>query len=270
VTAARWPVSAFVALVIATVAAFFVIQHLKVTTPLINGFPAPAPSVINPVSGGTCLVRIGNGVPKPVSFRRMTVSFYLQNRADDVDVWIVGPDQTTIVRQIGSDVHMQTRPHPMRHSFEWDGRLADGSVAPDGRYYVRVRLIHEARSVLISNASGPRFVTVQTTIPPVTVTGVSPAVIPPQSHTTIRYTGTDGQRPQIRIYRLGPNGMRLVKQFAASTRQGRSVWDGTVAGPRPAPGGRYLIVVGYTNQTCNRVHSALSPAAAPRAVVTVG
>jgi hypothetical protein len=269
VTTARWPVSAFIALVIATVGAFFVIQHLKVTTPLINGFPAPVPSVINPVSGGTCLVRLGKGTPKPVSFRQMKVSFYLQNRADDVNVYIVKPDLTTIVRQIGSDVHMQTRPHPTRHAFAWDGRLPNGSVAPDGKYYIRVKLIHEGRSVLISNSSGPRPVTVQTAIPPVTVTGVTPATITPQSPATIRYTGTVGQRPEIRMYRLAAKGMRLVKQFAASTRQGRTVWDGTVAGPRPAPRGRYLIVVGYTNRTCNTVQSPRSPAAAPHAVVTV-
>ena len=42
----RWPVATFVALAIATVGAFFVTQHLKVTTPLIAGFPAPVPSAI--------------------------------------------------------------------------------------------------------------------------------------------------------------------------------------------------------------------------------
>ena len=46
--------AAFVALVIATVAAFFVTQHLKVTTPLIQGRPAPVPNTINPVYGGVC------------------------------------------------------------------------------------------------------------------------------------------------------------------------------------------------------------------------
>ncbi len=39
----RLPVAAFVALAVATVAAFFVTQHLKVTTPLVTGRP-DAPS----------------------------------------------------------------------------------------------------------------------------------------------------------------------------------------------------------------------------------
>ena len=36
--------AAFAALVVATVAAFFVTQHLKVTTPLIAGAPSPLPA----------------------------------------------------------------------------------------------------------------------------------------------------------------------------------------------------------------------------------
>jgi hypothetical protein len=265
----RWPVAAFVALVIVTVGAFFVTQHLKVTTPLLAGQPAPVPSTIDPVHGRTCLRRNGKGVLVPVSFKQMQVSFYLQNRNDDVDVYIVdGADN--VVRQIGSNVPMRARPHPVRHTFRWDGRLADGSVAPDGSYDIRVTLVHQVRSVPIANASGPEPVTVQTTIPRVTVTGISPASISAQSATTIRYSGTAGQRPQIRIYRLGAPAPRLVKTYLASTRQGRSVWDGTIAGPRPAPAGRYLVSVGYTNKTCTRVQSPVSAAAAPQAVVTVG
>ena len=50
----RVPVAAFVALAIVTAAAFFFIQHLKVSTPLIAGDPSPHPATINPVSGGVC------------------------------------------------------------------------------------------------------------------------------------------------------------------------------------------------------------------------
>ena len=37
----RLPTGAFAVLVAATIAAFFITQHLKVTTPLIQGFPRP-------------------------------------------------------------------------------------------------------------------------------------------------------------------------------------------------------------------------------------
>ena len=39
----RLSVAAFVALAVATAAAFFVTQHLKVTTPLLAGYPVPCP-----------------------------------------------------------------------------------------------------------------------------------------------------------------------------------------------------------------------------------
>ena len=47
--AARLSIAAFVALVIATVGAFFVTQHLKVTTPVLTGISHP-----QPFSPGTC------------------------------------------------------------------------------------------------------------------------------------------------------------------------------------------------------------------------
>ncbi len=101
--------AAFVALVIATVGAFFVTQHLKVTTPLIQGRPAPVPNTINPAYGGSCALRDGKGQVRLVSFRRTRVSFYLQNRSDNVDVWIVD-HAGDLVRQIGSNVFMRARP----------------------------------------------------------------------------------------------------------------------------------------------------------------
>ena len=173
----RLPVAVFVALVIATVGAFFVVQHLKVTTPLIQGSPAPVPDTINPVSGGVCQVRNGKGVLHPVSFRQMRISFYLQTRSDDVDVYMVDSDDR-IVRQIGSDVYMRAGAHPRRHTFRWLGRAADGSVAPDGVYYIRVSLVHQGRELLIASPSGTdKPVTVDTARPRPAVTGVSPAAL---------------------------------------------------------------------------------------------
>ena len=50
----RLSIIAFAALVVATIAAFFVTQHLKVTTPLIQGEPRPVPGAINPLHGVAC------------------------------------------------------------------------------------------------------------------------------------------------------------------------------------------------------------------------
>src|SRR5579864_7789080 len=70
----RLPVVAFVALVAATVAAFFITQHLKVATPLIAGYPSPVPAGINPVSGTRCY---DPAVGKTLDYRMMRISFYL-------------------------------------------------------------------------------------------------------------------------------------------------------------------------------------------------
>ena len=182
----RLPVIAFGVLVAATVAAFFITQHLKVSTPLLNGFPKPVPAVINPIDGVVC---------GGVNHRQMRVSFYLQNRSDDVDVYIV--DQGgTIVRTLASGVHMQGGAHPLRKLFVWNGREDSGRVAPDGIYYVRVALIHQGRTVSISGASGPYPVTVTTTPPAPVVKSVIPHLIPNGSSlsTTITYAGNETPR----------------------------------------------------------------------------
>jgi flagellar hook assembly protein FlgD len=263
-------VAAFVALVIATVAAFFVTQHLKVTTPLVQGRPAPFPHTINPVHGGVCRHRDGKGVVRLVSYKRMQISFYLQNRSDDVSVYIVDRDGDQ-VRQIANNVFMRAHP-PQRHYFTWNGRLADGSVAPAGAYYVKVSLFHEARSLVISNSTAALPVTVQTTRPHVRVTSVTPASITSGAATpvTIRYTGTGTLRPRILIYRVRPGrAPRLVKSYNASTKSGTSTWDGTVAGGRPAPPGTYETGVLFTDEACTTARSPILSSAASRAVVTV-
>jgi hypothetical protein len=268
------PVAAFVALAIATVAAFFVTQHLKVTTPLLDGLPAPAPAVINPVDGGVCKVRGPKGTVKALSHRSMFVSFYLLNRSDDVDVYIVDRDGT-IVRTIASGVHMQGGRHPVRKAFTWDGRLGDGSVAPDGNYFIRVSLIHQGRSVLISNNGGAEPVTVKTVPPRPRVTSVTPSLIPQPGVTSakIRFTGTSGLNARVLIYRTDlPGPPRLVKSFA-SGRRSSAVWDGTVAGGRPAPQGTYLVGLKVTDRACNtgRFPPELPPVpgTTPHAGVTV-
>jgi flagellar hook assembly protein FlgD len=265
----RAPVAAFVALVIATVAAFFVVQHLKVSTPFIQGRPAPVPNTINPVYAGSCPMRNGKGAVRLVSFRRMKVSFYLQNRSDNVSVYIVDRNGDQ-VRQIANDVFMRARP-PQRHEFTWNGRLADGAVAPAGVYYIKVSLFHEARSLYISNSTAALPVTVQTTRPQVRVTGVSPATIARggAARVTIHYTGTGALRPRILIYRVTGGRQRQVKSYAATTKAGASTWDGTGAGGKPAPPGTYVVGVRATDRSCTTSRSPSSPTAAPRAVVTV-
>lgn len=263
----RWPLGAFVALAAVTVGAFFFVQHLKVATPLINGFPAPFPRTIDPVAGGVCTVRTHAG-RRPVSFRRMSLSFYLQNRADDVDAYVVDGAGDR-VRQIGFGVHMGVG---RRHSFWWDGRLSDGAVAPDGAYEIEVELIHQARVFVISNQStgAAALVRVDTAVPHPVVT-VSPATVAAGQPVAIRFTGAGagGLGRRILVYRVRPGrAPRLVASYGAGRRRGASVWDATIRG-RPAPRGTYLIAVRATNASCTTGTSPVTVAAAPRALVTV-
>jgi hypothetical protein len=237
------PVAGFVALAAATVAAFFIIQHLKVATPLVAGFPRPVPSAIDPLHGGVCRGR---------SHRRMFVSFYLLHRSDDVDVYVVDSGGS-IVDTLASGVSMRGGEHPVRRGFSWNGFTSSGAVAPDGNYYVKVALIHQGRSVLVSNPSGPLPVTVDTRVPAPRVTGVSPPALSAggSSEATIHYTGNQGQPGRILIYRFSAarRPPALVKSYPARA-SGTATWNGRING-RPAPPGRYLVGLVVTSKACN-------------------
>lgn len=145
--------AAFGLLAAATVAAFFIIQHLKVTTPLIAGNPVPFPAAINPVGGGTCPARAPDRRLVQVSFRRTSFSFYLLNRSDDVDVYMVN-QSGTIVATLASGLFMRAAPNPAHKVFTWAGREDGGTLAPVGRYYVKVVLRHQGRTIDITNSKG--------------------------------------------------------------------------------------------------------------------
>jgi hypothetical protein len=234
----RLPVFAFGGLFVATVGAFFVTQHLKVTTPLIAGYPRPAPNAINPY-GAKC---------GGVDHSKMQISFYLQHRADDISVYMVDSSDT-IVRTLASGRHV-----PINHRvyFTWNGKKDDGQVAPDGTYYVRVSLLHQGRTVDISNSSGPLPVTVKTIPPRPVVTNVSPSLIPlDHEKVTIKYRGTAGRSGNVVLYRTDlPGRPRAVKTFKTAWGSTRATWDGMIR-QRPAPAGTYLVGLNVNDAACN-------------------
>ncbi len=254
----RLPVAAFVALVVATIAAFFVTQHLKVTTPLIQGDPGPYPAAISP-DGTGC-----GGFHRIARF-----SFYLQHRADDVDVYVV--DQAgDIVRTLALGRHMRIDVRNPDGDFPWNGRENNGSVAPDGTYYFRIDLIHQGRTFELSN----RPITVIDTPPHPVVTDVTPSLIPQDgASVTIHYTGSANQFGTVRIYRTDLAGPpRLVKSFITQSPGRPTIWNGLI-NHRPAPQGTYLVGLYVRDKACNTgtFPSRLPPAggATPHAGVTV-
>jgi FlgD Ig-like domain len=252
----------FGVLVAATVAAFFVTQHLKVTTPLIQGFPRPVPGVIDPLHPVRC-GKYNSG--------STTISFYLQHRSDDVIVSVV--DQAkNIVDTVASGRHMRQNVRKPDGVFHWDGRGSNGRVAPDGTYYFRVTLIHQNRTIDLTDVP----VKVKTIPPRPVVTSVTPVLIPTASgstRVTIRYRGNEDRGGTILLYRTDlPGAPRLVKTFLTPWKGRTAVWDGTIH-QRPAPAGTYLIRLEVTDAACDtgRFPARIPPAPGTRdTTVTVG
>jgi len=254
----RLPIAAFSGLVVATVGAFFVTQHLKVTTPLIAGAPAPIPAVIDP-RGPAC-----NGMNRTTS-----ISFYLLHRSDDVSLYVV--DETgTIVRTVASGRHMRRGVRVPDGVFSWNGTRDDGSIAPDGTYHFRAALVQQGRTVDLS----ARTVRVKTTPPKPMVTSVSPSLIPQgRARVRIQYAGNEGRGGTVRIYRTDlPSGPRLGRSFPTPWQGQTALWDGRV-NRRPAPQGTYLVGLDVTDGACNTGHfpASMPPAvgSTPHAGVTV-
>jgi hypothetical protein len=226
----RLPVVVFGVLVVATVAAFFVVQHLKVTTPIYGGYPNPVPSTINPTAGGNC---------GGVSHKRTYMSFYVF-KSEDISLYVVNQDGD-VVDQVASEVHM---PAQTRRTFHWNGRESNGSIAPDGTYHFRILLVAQDRPASIG---GP--ITIDTIPPRPVVTSVSPTLIPASTGAVIRYKGNEGRGGYVFIYRTDVRGApRLVKTFKVGPN--KAVWDGTIH-QLPAPAGTYLVGLKVADKACN-------------------
>ena len=257
----RLSTGAFALLVAATIGAFFVTQHLKVTTPLIQGFPRPVPGVINPLHGVPCIDGRNSG--------STTISFWLQHRGDEADVYVVDANDN-IVRTVATDRQMHKGVRNPDGIFHWDGRLDNGRVAPDGTYYFRVALIHQNQTIDLTDVP----VKVKTVAPDPVVVSVSPSAIPTSSgsrNVTIHYAGNENRLATVLIYRTDvPGGPRLVKEFLAKGQTAE--WDGMIR-QRPAPAGKYLVGLEVSDAACNtgRWPPRLppTPAEVARAGVTV-
>ena len=242
----RLPVAAFGTLIVATIGAFFVTQHLKVSTPLIAGSPKPSPAVISP-----------NGTGCGGLYRAANFSFYLLHRADDVSVDIV--DQGgAVVRTLASGRHMRRSVRNPDGVYRWNGREDNGRIAPDGTYYFLIALLHQGRTVELTG----KPVTVKSAPPQPVVTSVAPSIIPSgNSAVTITYRGNEKSGGFIQIYRTDlPGGLRRVFAFHTSGA-GHRQWDGLING-RPAPAGTYLVGLRITDKACN---SGFFPATIPPA-----
>ena len=157
----RLPAAAFAALVVATIAAFFITQHLKSSTPVIG----PNVRAPEPFSDD------GDGCRDSTS-----INFYVLHRSDKVTVFIVDSDGD-IVQTVASGVEMHkptARNDKVRRTFKWNGGESDGQLAPDGSYYFRVALAEQGRIVNLTQYP----ISVDNVPPDLVVTGVSSSQLP--------------------------------------------------------------------------------------------
>lgn len=273
----RFPVAAYGVLVVATVAAFFITQHLKVTTPLINGSPAAVPAAFNPVGGvsgpgePTSCRRRSQGASQslPVDYRHTEITFYLQKQPDHVAVYIVNP-AGNVVRTLASNYNFaRIKQRNPPSAFRWNGRENNGALAPGGTYYFRVVLLGQGRTVQVGQ------IQVITSPPRPVVRSVSPPLISAPGKTiTIHYSGAKGDFDEVVIYRTDlPGGPRPVKSFEVRRNATTATWNGLING-RPAPPGTYLVGLQATDQACNvgRFPPRLPPppGSTPHAGVSIG
>jgi hypothetical protein len=228
----------FGALVAATVAAFFVTQHLKSTTPVLTGDPHPSPGAISP--GNTACGGL---------YERTRLSFYLLHRADDVSVYVVD-ESGSIVRTLAAGRHMRRGVRHPDGEFTWNGREDSGRLAPDGTYNFRVVLIHQNRSIELKTPVVVKTVAPHPSVARVTVSGSTPALLPGPggARARIDYGGAQGHVARVLVYRTDSGRPRLVGSFLS--RSSPAYWDGRVHGGPAAPG-TYLIGLSVTDRACN-------------------
>jgi hypothetical protein len=259
----RLSTGAFAVLVAATIAAFFVTQHLKVTTPLIAGYPAFVPGTIDPLHPAKC-GKYDSG--------SATISFYLQHRSDTVDVSVVSDTTGAIVDTLATGRRMRTYVRIPDGVFHWNGRESNGSLAPDGTYFLRVALLHQGRTIDLNDPQ--QVVKVQTVLPRAVVKNVSPELIPQDGrYATIHYQANEGPSATVLLWRTDlPGGPELVKSFITRWSASSVVWNGKI-NERPAPAGTYLVGLRVINGACQTARFPASvppaPGTTPHAGVTV-
>ena len=230
----------FAALVLATIAAFFVTQQLKGEFPLVIRF-AVSPGDISP-----------NGDHFADSTR---VGFDL-TRTASVSFSVVDTEGNE-VRRLVDDRKLAGDGH---YRFRWDGRDDSGRIVADGEYTLRVVRRDQGRVI-----NSIKKVIVDTVPPKVRLVSAKPGVIAPGEpgqapRVAIRYRGPSNVHPEYRIFRTDEGKPRVVARFRGN-RHRLAIWHGTVRG-RQAAAGSYAFTVTVRDRAGNE---SVAPAAIPTA-----
>jgi hypothetical protein len=217
---------AFLVLVGATFAAFFVAQRLKSAPPVIRVH-------------GLAVLFSPNGDGRN-DVNRFSLS--MAKAADDVAVDVIDANGDRVDRiAAGRDI----RPGK-RLPLSWNGRTDAGGRVPDGRYRLRVTFRGQGRAVIVPG------LTVVDTKPPHSIVCVgvrctsratANIVEPGTQRVPVYVKGVSRRYPtQVRVLRTDDGKPHEVAGFTGEPGAHRLIWDGQVDG-KPAPPGIYLFQV---------------------------
>ncbi len=215
----------FGVLVVATLAAFVVTQHLKRSSPVLLRAGA-YPGYFSPN---------GDGV------REVTRISFSPKRTDEVSVSIVD-SAGDVVRGLG-ERRARAR---QRLTFAWDGFTDAGGRAPDGTYRARIDLRGQGRSIEV-----PGPIVLDTKVPSPRIVRVrpgprdgAPGVFPARGARAVgvRLRGITSRAPALLVYRVEGARVRLVLRLLGRPQLNLLSWDGRLHG-RLAPAGTYLLAV---------------------------
>ena len=233
----RLPAIVFAVLALATVGAFYLTQHLKVSNPLINGLPRADPPVINPLAAGFCLDLEKNYV----SFRSTKVGFFLQRNNSRVVVHVLNSSGQRVADMDGSG-RMLIAGFKRYYYFTWNGREYHGQLAPDGTYALQAVLEFDGRAFPVGK------VTVLTAAqrPTVTLSVLDHRV-------TLSFTAAGYLSAGLVVYQRGSPVAGVPVPLSAR----RASWDERIAGKRAAPG-VYQVGLIVRNESCTVERSRLA------------
>ena len=223
-TAGRLRVVVFALLVVATFAAFFVVQRIKREPPDVR--KAQITPLFSPNGDGR--------------HERAQASFVLE-RPDTITVRVIddaGDTVATLMSNRHAAAHKRLR-------VTWDGRDNDGKRVPDGIYRYRVNLQDQGRAVFL-----PRGVRLDTEAPSPRVQRIGgdntePDILPRPDHQplTIRFYNPARSSPtEVLIYRTNPDP-RLVWERTLPGGVRSLTWDGTAEDGTPLPPGTYVVAL---------------------------
>ena len=217
-------------LLVATAAAFAITEHLKL--------------IKSPIYGTEVSNR--DGVPtklfSPVcqcanSAARLTIRL---RHHDHVTVTIVDAEDRQVAT-IASDEDLGAR---APQQFVWDGRMADGTQAPDGVYHPWVSLSHARHTYRFTNK-----IILDTTPPKVRSASVGDSTLFAGSSRTVAISYSFSEKAHAVVY-LGRRKIILGRETQQPVK-----WAGTVGG-KPLPAGTYVLSVGGQDLAGNETPAA--------------